>query len=131
MTVSPSAEFGMAVIINEVAYVSGSSEPLNLVEITLEFVRTISFRRGHFDHGAQLSLSDATQMLLYLYGGGPAPVCLDSVDTNDDGALNLSDPVRVLNMLFGSERVGSGFAWAQCGTDPTPDTLGCAEDICD
>lgn len=46
-------------------------------------------------------------------------------DANDDGTLNISDPVYLLSYLF----VGGGPPpppFADCGEDPTPDGLDCA-----
>jgi hypothetical protein len=45
---------------------------------------------------------------------------------NDDGTLNISDPITLLLHLF----VGGGPlpAPADCGPDPTSDSLGCTSD---
>ena len=50
--------------------------------------------------------------------------CEDAADVNDDGVVDLSDPVRLLGHLFlGSERPPDPFG--NCGGDPTVDELDC------
>ncbi|MGB1071768.1 MAG: hypothetical protein ACPG1Z_08880, partial [Planctomycetota bacterium] len=63
----------------------------------------------------------------------PVPLpCEDACDINDDGTLDLSDPVNYLTHLFTGgpppavPNFGSG-----CGPDPTPgDPLGCSNATC-
>ena len=51
--------------------------------------------------------------------------CEDAADANDDGHIDVSDAVTLLNALFGqssSIRLSN-----QMVTDATPDALGCAQ----
>ncbi len=84
-----------------------------------------SFRRGDVNDDGNRDVADAVGALLYLFGGGTAPDCLDSVDCNDDGTNDISDVVSLLDYLF-----QSGAAPPEpfdCGSDPTDDPLSCEE----
>jgi hypothetical protein len=52
--------------------------------------------------------------------------CDDAADSDDNGAVNITDAVRILNVLF----LGIGVIPAPgpdtCGPDPSDDALGCA-----
>ncbi len=61
----------------------------------------------------------------YLFAGGPAPTCQDAVDTNDDGTVNIADPVYSLSFLFLGGPVPVE-PFGECGRDPTEDGLDCA-----
>ena len=65
----------------------------------------------------------AIDNLDYLFGGGLS-LCLDARDTNDDGAVDIADPVFLLSHLFSGGPEPSA-PFAACGLDPTPDALGC------
>src|SRR2546428_4608220 len=81
------------------------------------------FRRGDPDGDGKIGVSDAIQVLSWLFRGGPAPSCLDAADANDDGLVNLTDPIRLLQWLFqGGEPLPVPGPIA-CGEDPTPDNL--------
>jgi hypothetical protein len=84
-----------------------------------------SFIRGDMDLSGVLQITDAIQVLSYLFLGGVAPVCEDAADADDDGRLNITDGIVILGHLF----LGSGplrEPFGTPGTDPTPDALGCA-----
>ena len=56
-------------------------------------------------------------------GAGPSPTCLDAADTNDDGGVNITDGIYVLNFLF----LGGPAPPAPhpgCGTEPQGDADG-------
>ena len=70
--------------------------------------------------------------LNFLFIGGAAPVCLDSADTDDNGALVISDAVIIFSYLFtgGPAPVAPSpssttYASDDCAEDPTDDELGC------
>ena len=70
-------------------------------------------------------MSDAVTTLGYLFRGNENLDCRDAADANDDGSLNLADPVGTLQVLF---RGAAPFPEPRnaCGGDPTPDRLfGC------
>jgi hypothetical protein len=82
-----------------------------------------NFRRGDVNEDGDRNVADAVRALSYLFGGGIAPECLDSVDCNDDGANDVSDVITLLDYLF-----QSGSAPPDpfdCGSDPTDDPLSC------
>lgn len=58
-----------------------------------------------------------------LFLGNSAPTCLDAADVNDDGLVDISDAVKILQYLFlgGFEPPAPGPG--SCGVDPTPDDL--------
>src|SRR5262249_22817969 len=51
--------------------------------------------------------------------------CPDAADVNDDGIVNISDPVYLLRFLF-QGGPGPPPPFPVCGADPTADSLGCA-----
>jgi hypothetical protein len=63
-------------------------------------------------------------VLRFLFSGGPTPGCLDAADSNDSGSIDLTDAVHLLSYLFlGGPAPAEPFA--ECGTDPTEDSLSC------
>jgi hypothetical protein len=83
------------------------------------------FLRGDADRNGTIEITDAIQVLSFLFLGGATPACEDAADGNDDGVLNLTDAIAILRSLF----LGSGplpAPAASPGLDPTPDGLGCA-----
>jgi hypothetical protein len=83
-----------------------------------------SFIRGDADANRLIELTDAIICLDYLFRSGSAPTCLDRLDSNDDGAVDITDPVFLLLYLFG----GGGAPpppFPSEGTDPTGDAVVC------
>jgi len=72
----------------------------------------------------EIGLADAIAVLDILLAGERQVVCMDAADANDDGRVNLSDAVILLNHLYGG---GSGPAnpYPECGYDLTQDELEC------
>jgi len=85
---------------------------------------TPGFLRGDSNLDGVVDVSDAVGSLLMLFAGKTA-TCLDSLDANDDGAVNLSDPLYLLNHLFRQGPAPPPPGLSACGMDPTPDALGC------
>ncbi|MGE3164085.1 MAG: FG-GAP-like repeat-containing protein [Planctomycetota bacterium] len=84
------------------------------------------FRRGDANGDATFNLADAVFTLSHLFGtSAPAPACADAADSNDDGAINIADPIHTLNALFTSGALPTLPGPTMCGSDPTPDALGC------
>ncbi len=81
------------------------------------------FRRGDPTADAVTDISDGVFVLNFLFSGGPAPVCLDAADSDDNAAIELSDAVNLFSYLFlgGSPPPQPGPV--ECGPDPTDDTL--------
>jgi len=90
-----------------------------------------AFHRGDSDQNGLLQLTDAVQILSYLFLGTPTkvPNCLDASDADDNGVIQLTDAVRILGFLFlGNPPPPSpGPPPEPCGPDPTEDDLPNAE----
>lgn len=95
----------------------GGGSPSRLVHGKLE-VASVSFRRGDVNDSGTLEVTDAINLLGWLFLGGPGSTCLDAVDSDNSGRLDLSDAINVLVFLFGGD------------LPPGPDLLGegCDED---
>lgn len=104
-----------------------------------------SFYRGDCNmsqerDGTAVDIADAAALVSFLFGasGGPktyVPSCMDACDANDDGVVDMSDPLFVINFVF---RFGpfppppgplfkdaTGVHLSLPGVDPTEDKLGC------
>jgi hypothetical protein len=94
-------------------------------------VRVVSadakFRRGYINADDRRNIADAVSVLAFLFNGGTAPACLSAVDANDDGKINIADAVRLLGYLFVSGGPMLPPPSTDCGLDPTPDNLTCAQ----
>mgnify|MGYP004447076657 CR=1 FL=1 len=86
------------------------------------------FIRGDVDgDGVAACVSDAFRLVYFLMhpDGDHLVRCLDAADANDDGQLDISDPIAILRFSFlGDNTIAAPF---DCGADPTPDYLGCAD----
>lgn len=94
-----------------------------LAEACLDAFCPVRFQRGDLTADGNLDIADATGALAVVFGQG-STTCLDAVDANDDGQIDISDPVQLLMHLF----LGSGPLPAphgSCGIDPTADSLNC------
>ena len=84
------------------------------------------FERGNSNGDQSFDISDAIDLLGFLFLGDVAPDCEKSADVNDDGRLDVSDVLSLLNFLFrGSQAPSEPFR--TCGLDPTPDNLTCVD----
>jgi hypothetical protein len=85
------------------------------------------FIRGDCSNDGDIDIQDAV-LLLNLMFSGVAVDCLDASDVNDDGVINLVDPVYELLFIMGLGPVPPAPSWT-CGGDATPDfdggDLGC------
>jgi hypothetical protein len=103
------------------------SRELESFTVTVKAVATdakILFLRGDFDGGGRIDISDAVAMLSFFFGEGDAPSCVDAADANDDGSLDIADPIALLGSLFLGQGPLRAPAWT-CGIDTTLDTLDC------
>ena len=83
-----------------------------------------SFIRGDGNGDQSINIADAIYGLQYLFAAGPAD-CLDALDADDSGSLDIADPIFTLDVVF----VGTTAfppPGPLCGPDPTPDSLDCA-----
>ena len=82
-------------------------------------MRTSSFATVLLIGGVQLT--DAVNILNFLFSGGRAPTCEEAADADDNGAVQLTDAVRVLNFLFAGGDAPPAPGVDACGPDPDPD----------
>lgn len=109
---------------------SGSSSTIPR-DIEVKFRNIALINRGTFDNDGNSSLSDVMGILFYVLEGTGTPACEKAIDTNDDGILDISDAVGLLNYLYGSGGViPFPSPTDDCSPDPTPDTLDCFENTC-
>jgi ELWxxDGT repeat protein len=82
------------------------------------------FVRGDANTDGALSVSDPVATLAVLFASLEAPDCLDALDSDDNGKVDLTDAVYELEYLFlgGPEPPGP---FPDCGYDPSPDDLSC------
>ncbi|HVR74304.1 MAG TPA: VWA domain-containing protein, partial [Planctomycetota bacterium] len=84
------------------------------------------FLRGDVDQSTVLNLTDAFRMLESLFLGYPQPGCADAADANDDGKLDVTDPISIIGHLFQGGPPPPP-PYPSCGPDPTEDPLRCEE----
>jgi hypothetical protein len=85
------------------------------------------FVRGDANRNDVVAVDDVVVTADYLFSSGTLPGCLDSVDGNDDGVLDISDPVYVLFFLF-LQGPPPPAPYPNAGDDPTfRDSLGCGD----
>lgn len=82
------------------------------------------FVRGDADTSGTLGLNDAVVSLRVLFVANPMPECQDRIDTNDDGTLDVVDPLVTLFFLFGGGEAPPA-PYPSEGEDPTADDLDC------
>jgi hypothetical protein len=90
-----------------------------------EAPRVEAFVRSDTDGQTGLNITDAIRTLEFLFSGGRELPCRDAADANDDGVIDLSDPVYHLRYLF-SGTAPPPAPFPACGEDPSADELGCA-----
>jgi hypothetical protein len=85
------------------------------------------FLRGDANRDNRLSIADMTAILAILFQGRPKPACQDRLDANDDGAVNVSDPLYLGQSLF-QHGPPPPPPFPRGGFDPTEDSLPCLPD---
>lgn len=85
-----------------------------------------SFRRGDADASEDTNIADAIRTLSALFLGDTPVPCDDAADVNDDGDVDVSDPVYLLIFLFLGGRPPPP-PFPGCDPDPTEDAFGCRE----
>lgn len=82
------------------------------------------FIRGDANRDRAVTVMDGIVILEALFEEGTELTCPDAADVNDDGFVDISDPIALFAYLF----AGGLAPPAPCsceGPDPTPDRLGC------
>ena len=89
------------------------------------------FHRGDTTDDGNIDLTDAVQLLNFLFQNGNEPSCVETADIDNNGGLDLTDAASLLNYLFqsGGAPAAPGPVGQPCGTDPdvpgSPGDLGC------
>jgi PKD repeat protein len=113
---------------NVVTEADGSSVPLFPFDGMGCVLPDIPFRRGDSNLDGQFDISDAVATLGCLFLGSECSTCSDAADANDDGLINVADPVYLLNWRF-SGGVEPPAPFDACGVDPTSDALDDCEEF--
>ena len=102
--------------------IPGRVESVDSVIFTYE--NTDGYIRGDADAGGDVNLTDAVQLLNFLFSGGSMPACEAAADTNRSGSLDMTDAIQILNFLFlGADNLPAPFP--DCGQDPLGELLDC------
>ena len=98
----PELVAGDNVLAIQVHNVSLNSSDLSMIPALSGQVITglTPFSRGDVNADGQVTVSDATYALRYLFEDGAAPSCPDAADADDNGRLNLVDVVYLLTALY-------------------------------
>lgn len=83
-----------------------------------------SFTRGRITNDLLINLADVQMLLLYLFDHGVGPECSDSMDMNDDGQIDIADPVVLLWQVYHGMTVPP-WLWS-CSRADKPDSLPCS-----
>jgi hypothetical protein len=85
------------------------------------------FLRGDADQSGRLNITDPIRVLNSMFKNPDELVrsCPDAAETNDNGVLDISDPVYLLNFLMAGGPAPRP-PFPACGLDPTEDALGCS-----
>ena len=104
---------------------------LALALLTAPGAPAAPFVRGDVDGNGPLEITDAVQIIGFLYLNDPVTLgCADAADVNDDSGLDISDAVYLLAALFlGGSQIPPPYP--DCGVDPTDDALPCESATCE
>ena len=113
--------------ISNVFVIANQSVTPLMVGAVLVITGEAFFLRGDADGNEFLDLADAVINLIWMTNicpSCPVPLCPKALDVNDDGRIDLGDPVRLLNYLYlDGPPPEAPFPFP--GPDPTPDDLEC------
>jgi hypothetical protein len=89
------------------------------------------FRRGDCNHNGLIAghVGDIAFLLNRLFAGGREPACEASCDANDDGLVNVSDAVYLIDWMFMGGPAPPA-PYPDCGPDPTGPALSCLATSC-
>ena len=83
------------------------------------------FRRGDVTADGRTNVLDAIVGLRYLSGVDVGAFCVDAFDSNDSGAVDLTDALLVLNFIFAPGSPAPAAPFPGCGPDVGSDSQGC------
>ena len=90
-----------------------------------------TFARGDANEDGRVNVLDAVNVLRSIVGQVEIVGCLDRLDVDDSGAIDITDGAALLNWIF---RASAGFApvaaLGECGVDTTSDALPCELSDC-
>jgi len=94
-------------------------------EIVITITGESYFLRGDSNGDGIVDISDAVNILSFLFLGSGRMLCKDAADVNDDGILDISDAITTLGFLFLGNPLKIFEPDSIRGLDPTPDSLDC------
>ncbi len=84
----------------------------------------VYFVRGVVNSNQSIALDDVVLLLAHLFQVPSANLlCPDAGDINDDGSLNISDVIALLNYQFINNASAPVAPFPHCGNDPSNDNL--------
>jgi hypothetical protein len=86
------------------------------------------FLRGDSNADKEIDVSDAVFTLLYLFVGSVSPRCLDALDFNDSGEINVTDAIDLLHFAFMAGAPPAA-PFPVFEADPTSDALSCLPEL--
>ena len=72
-------------------------------------------------------ISDGVRLLSALFLGAEEIHCEDAADANDDGYVNVADPITVFGQLFSGRQAIKPPGHLACGVDPSLDEIECLD----
>jgi len=91
---------------------------------TWPLLSQVPFVRGDTNNDGSVDVVDVGNIFAYLFSTGESPPCQDAWDANDDGLLNIADPITILGSYCSGSRAFCE-PWEAPGADPTQDDLSC------
>ena len=109
----------------EVSYFDQRLRLLRRISVGRQRVqRDVRFQRGDSNSDGAINVSDAIDLLGFLYRDSTPPPCMKAADVNDSGTVTITDAVTLLFHLF-PNREPPRQPFDYCGIDPTNDDLSC------
>lgn len=120
-TLSYSGDLGSPEVVLEVVLDSLVAEVPSTASVDVT-IGSRPFVRGDVTGDSVTTISDAVLLLMRLFGEQAAGICADAEDVNDDGSVNLTDAVFLLDYMFvGGAMIPPPFP--ACAVDATGDSL--------
>ena len=83
------------------------------------------FVRGDANQDSVINVGDVATSLNYLFSGFSTLTCLDAVDVDDSGFIDIADPIKLLGFLFLGDAPPLPPEPTEPAPDPTEDSLHC------